>query len=169
MERCLTDIAEMAGQTVEEVRIIARALRPYQLDSLGLTRALQALVRQVADANNLEMELNVTPIDGALSPSAEMNVYRILQEVLNNVVRHAHATRLRVLVERSDQIIRILVQDNGCGFDSRMPSPTGNGGFGLRGIQERLQLLNGRWHLQSQPGSGTQIRIEIPAEANARP
>jgi signal transduction histidine kinase len=163
MQSCLNEIADTAGQAVEEVRTIARALRPYQLDSLGLTRALQGLIRQVGETNGFEIKSRIEPLDGCLNQTAEISLYRIVQESLNNVVKHAKATCVSVSADLTDTHVRLTVQDNGQGFSpsASRSAKADTAGFGLRGIEERVRLLNGQFALRSQPGSGTRLRIEI--------
>lgn len=164
MRAALNEIADIAGQTVEEVRVIARALRPYQLDTLGLTRAIQGLVRQVAESSNLQSETAIEPIDDLLSKSGEMNLYRVMQEILNNVVKHSGATEIKVSLGVEANKILLRVEDNGSGFEVRTESSATNPkpGLGLRGIQERIRLLDGRCEVQSELGAGTRFRIEVP-------
>jgi signal transduction histidine kinase len=125
----LDEIARLAAQSIEEVREISQNLRPYQLDRLGLTRALHGLVKKVSASSKLKCAAYITPVDRVFASEAETNLFRIVQEALNNVLKHSGATEARVVVERDETQVRLLIEDNGRGFDpnsrhdGRWPSP----------------------------------------------
>jgi signal transduction histidine kinase/ligand-binding sensor domain-containing protein len=162
----LTDISTTASQAIDEVRQIAANLHPYQLDRLGLTKALAAIVRKVGEAAQLEIACSLEKIDGLLPPAAEINLYRIVQECLNNVVKHAAASEASVQLRRLSNSLHLTIHDNGRGFvmtergvrneDSK------SGGFGLTGLSERALLLHGALQIDSTPGDGTRITLTIP-------
>ncbi|HYJ46423.1 MAG TPA: two-component regulator propeller domain-containing protein, partial [Pyrinomonadaceae bacterium] len=112
----LNEISAIASQTIEEVREIAHNLRPFQLDRFGLTKALQSIVRRVRDSSGIEFTADVEPLDGLFSKEAEINLYRIVQESINNVVKHSGATRATLRVAREARSVVIEIQDNGQGF-----------------------------------------------------
>lgn len=156
-------ISEQTGHAIGEVREIAYNLRPYLLDRLGLTRALRSLAAKVAASHRLELNDRIDEIDGLLRPNDEMSVYRIVQETLSNVLKHAAATKLDVHVTREENEIRIFIRDDGRGFDLgklRRGEP-GAGGFGLLSLSERVRLLGGTEHVGSEPGKGTVVEILI--------
>jgi len=160
----LASIARLSTDALEEVRAITHALRPPELDRLGLARALEHVVRLAADAAGLRCSVNVEPVDGLLSPTAEIQLYRLVQECLNNVVKHARAGFVEVRVWRNDQCLNAIVQDNGDGFDPAVPhaNSKGPGGLGLAGMAERVRLLGGGITIRSQPGSGTVVEASLP-------
>ena len=160
----LTDISTTVSQAIDEVRQIAANLHPYQLDRLGLTKALTAVVRNVGAAAQLDVACAVDDVDGLLAPAAETNLYRIVQECLNNIVKHAGATEASVQLRRESHRLLLTIRDNGRGF---VPagSPVrsdGKGGFGLVGISERALLLHGALTIDSAPGAGTRITFTMP-------
>ncbi|MBI3759936.1 MAG: hypothetical protein HY269_09320 [Deltaproteobacteria bacterium] len=160
----LEEIADSATQAIGEVKEISYALRPFQLDRLGLQKALTSMVKKVAEANGLTITAEIEPLDGLLSQEGEINLYRIVQESLNNIIRHAQATAARVTIKRRFQSLEVQIQDNGQGFvvgASNQHEP-GKGGFGLLGLVERARILGAQPLIQSAPGAGTTITLQIP-------
>ena len=155
------EIATEAHQAIGEVREIAQNLRPHELDRLGLTKALAGLVRRTSAASTIALKADVDAIDGVFAKEAEVNVYRVVQESLNNVLKHSGASAASLTVRRSGSRVQITVEDNGRGF---VPAGSGAGaahsdGFGLLGIAERVALLGGSTEVRSAPGQGATINI----------
>lgn len=158
----LEEIAATAAASIVEVREIAHNLRPYELDRLGLVAAIESMIERVSDSTTIKLSANLDRIEGLLSPEAETSVYRMVQEALNNVIKHSKATAARIEIKRTENQLAITVQDNGAG----MPAPVmANGskakGFGLVGIAERVRVLNGSLAFDSQPSRGTAINIRL--------
>jgi signal transduction histidine kinase len=162
----LDEISAAAVSAIEEVREIAHNLRPYELDRLGLTAAIESISAKISDVTPLQVLVDLDSIDGLLSPAAETSLYRIVQEALNNVVKHAEATEVRVGIKRDGGEILVSVHDNGKGM-KETPSVSGNNdtGFGLQGIKERAQILRGVYSLDSQPNNGTLLTVRMTLEA----
>jgi signal transduction histidine kinase/ligand-binding sensor domain-containing protein len=155
----LDEVSSEVSQAIAEVKEISYNLRPHQLDQLGLSKALKALLKRVSDSSGIAFNAEVEDVDGLLSPEAEISLYRIVQEGINNIVKHSGATAARVTLVRDDSGLRLEIRDNGRGF---APDATTSGrGFGLIGIVERARLLGGRPQIQSAPGAGTTITIEM--------
>ena len=166
----LGEIAETATAAILEVREIAHNLRPYQLDRMGLVAAIKFMITRVSESTSLDLSAEMERIDGLLSPEAETSVYRIVQEGLNNVVKHSSATTARVEIKRTEGELAISVQDNGKGISPPEPSTNGaknsaRGGVGLAGIAERVRLLGGSFAIESQPSRGTTltVHLELPS------
>jgi len=153
----LRDISETASQAIDEVREISYNLRPYQLDNIGLTKAIEYIVAKVAASSAIKFTAELDRIDDLFSPEAEINIYRILQESLNNVVKHSRATRAKIVITRSAAHITITIQDDGCGLD---PDKT-SGGFGLKGISERARMLGAKYAIHSAAEQGTTITLNL--------
>jgi signal transduction histidine kinase/ligand-binding sensor domain-containing protein len=164
-EEQLTRIDVLATRALANVRGMAHNLRPQQLEHLGLTAALEAMIQSVSDAAELPIDAAIDDLDGAFPAEAEINLYRVVQEGLNNVVRHARARSATVTVRRVRQGIDVLIADDGRGFD--LPAaPLGDaGGTGLPGIAERVRMLSGRLRVASAPGRGTRIHVVVPTRA----
>ncbi len=162
--RQIEQITEHSAQAISEVREIAYNLRPYLLDRLGLTKALRSMLHKVAPNGSPALDVDIDNLDGVFGAEAEMSVYRIVQESVNNVLKHADATRATVCVEVREEAVHLLIEDDGRGF---VVGATRNGdrpGFGLIGIAERVRLLDGTQVIESAPGQGTRISIRLPYE-----
>lgn len=162
----VAEISAAAAEGVEEVRKIAYGLRPYQIDRFGLRGALVALVEQSAASSGIPITAEIGDVDGALPADAEINLYRIVQEGLNNLARHARARRGRVAVTADDTKVVVTIEDDGAGFESG--SLDGRGGMGLSGIAERARILGGRSTIRSSPGQGTTVTVYLHRSGGAR-
>lgn len=160
----LGEISSTASQAIDEVRSIAHNLRPYQLDRLGLTMALEAIVKKVGESSKIEFKSHIDPVDDLLPPEAEINLYRIVQEAINNVVKHSRAVSAQVAVLREVSGITVSIHDDGRGFTILPAGKDGNRGMGLSGIQERARIIGARLTVQSAPGQGTTIvaKVDLP-------
>jgi len=159
----LEAIRDVAAQAIAEVRQIAHALHPYQLDHLGLTRAVEAMIENTAQSTNIVFEHKLDPVDDVFSPEAATNLYRVIQECLTNALKHAQARSVRLLLERDVRHVRLLVEDNGRGFmPEQRPSGGATTGLGLKHIAERVRILNGTLQINSKPATGTAIEVVIP-------
>jgi signal transduction histidine kinase len=157
----MTDIAERASRTIEELRNIAYALRPQELDRLGLVRALKVLCEEMAEAGGLTLVFSADPLNGSLAPEMEISLYRVVQEALSNVVHHARATTLSLRLSTSEDRLRITLRDNGVGFDASSRSSECSS-LGLVGMAERIRLLGGGFSLTSRPQEGTVVDFWLP-------
>ncbi len=157
----LEEVIAIADQTVLKLRNLSLLLRPPQLDSLGLEAALRGQVALLSRNSALEIRLEVAPMEGRLPPAAELACFRIAQEALTNVARHARATRVEVEVELDNAedgtLLVLRVSDDGCGFDPEQP-----GGLGLVTMRERATQLGGSVSITRRPGGGTTVRAVLP-------
>src|SRR5262249_60988262 len=119
----LNEISTAVSQSLEEVRQIAANLHPYQLDQLGLTKAIEAMTRNAAAAAELEIATEIDNIDGLFDATAEINLYRIVQESLNNIVKHSAAGAASLGIKRAVQSVTLAIHDNGKGFAAGGPEP----------------------------------------------
>jgi signal transduction histidine kinase len=157
----IADAAEHVSREIENLRSIITELRPAALDELGLAPALTTLVKRVATASGLEIATAID-IDRRLAEEQETVAYRIVQESLSNVVKHAAATHVDVSVQSTNGELRIAVADDGRGFDPGVP----RSGFGLVGMRERIDLAGGRLAIgPNDPGT----RVEAVLPAHMRP
>ena len=159
----MEEISTEASRALGEVREISYNLRPYQLDRIGLTKAIEAIVKKASGASSIAFTAEIEEVDDVFPKDSEINFYRVVQECINNVLKHSRATQARVVVRRTPAELVLTVRDNGKGFS---PGAAGPGqpidGFGLIGITERAQLLGGKPVIHSGPDHGTTISIEIP-------
>jgi signal transduction histidine kinase len=159
----LAEISATAALAVDEVRKIARNLRPYQLDRLGLTLALKDILQKMSESSVIDVTGDVDELAGLLPPEAEINLYRIVQEGVNNVVKHAGATAAHVEVRPNGGHLLVRIADNGRGFlADATDGLSEDGGFGLAGIRERARILGGTCTIHSAPGRGTVIQVTVP-------
>jgi len=156
-------LKELARYTLAEVRRLALDLRPSVLDHLGLEAALVRYVREFADRTGIEVDLSFH-LRRPLSKELETVVYRVVQEALTNVARHSGSPRAAVGVLEAEGEVRVFVEDEGRGFD---PKAVGPGHQGLLGMRERVELLGGRFFLESAPGEGTRVQVRLPLEVVA--
>lgn len=159
-------LREIAAQTLESVKRLARELRPPLLDDLGLPAALDRYISNYRANFGLTADLQMTGFrEGERLPAeAELALYRIIQESLTNVAKHAHAKTVSVVVERKPDAVIAIVEDDGLGFDTRVVSePLGDETrLGLHGMRERAELLGGRLQIESAPNAGSSVFVEIP-------
>ena len=158
-------VRELADGCLTEVREMARLLRPQMLDDLGLDPTLRWLARTVEKRTGVVVELEILGEAGAADPDAETLVFRVVQEALTNVVRHANVAAARVKVEHRPGSILVSVEDLGTGFDAEaiLAAKGEEHGFGVRAMRDRVQSFSGRFQLQSSP-HGTLLEAEIPLE-----
>lgn len=160
----LQEMQEMVARLIADLRRQIHALRPIYLEDLGLAPALQMLCQEVEDANPLTVTFYSGGDVRRLSPEIELAFYRIAQEALSNVVRHAATTRAGVTLSFAREAVILTVSDDGQGFvipeSPAELAPQGH--FGLLGIHERAELIGADLTLQAQPGEGTRIQVELP-------
>ncbi len=155
----LHEISETTSLALDEVREIAGNLRPYQLERLGLTNTIEQMVRQVQNSSDIEFSTEIENVDGLLSKESEINLYRVVQECVNNVLKHSAATNAWLLIKRTAGGAEITCRDDGRGFDPEAGSR--KGGMGLTGMAERVRMLGGRYTLESAVGKGATVRVTI--------
>jgi len=165
--RKIEELSATASRAIGDVRSIAQALRPAALEQVGLTKAIEWMIEQACEASTAKFSTEIENIDGLLTPEREINLYRIVQEALNNVIKHAQATRVLIGVKREPPGISVSILDDGRGFDSqslqdrqsrrgRKPS------LGLVSMAERAKLLAGEIQIQSAEGTGTRLTLTMP-------
>lgn len=159
----LAQLRDLAERTLGEIRRLIYDLRPSILDDLGLAAALRWYAKNLLDPRGIAWALSVSGISGRLPAGLETVAFRLVQEALTNVLRHSEASKVSISVDAAGRELRVRIEDNGRGFDPRRPRPTGrSGGFGLLGMQERVELVGGRWEVQSTPGVGTVVSAALP-------
>src|ERR671934_1718069 len=145
--------------TLQDVRRLAVELRPKALDDFGLVAAVKRLVQTFSEASGIDVQLEARLGSHRLPEAVETTIYRIVQEALTNVVKHAQARNVSILLVRRDSTATAVIEDDGRGFD---PDKLDADGLGLLGMRERVSLLDGRLSLESSPQSGTTLAVEVP-------
>lgn len=160
----LAEAHSLTLRTLEQVRILSLDLRPAMLDDLGLVPALRSYVGRYTHRTGIEIEFAAIGLQKQLSPEIETALYRIVQEALTNVARHAQAQNIRLRLERRATSVVILVQDDGRGFDleKMQVSKSPDAGMGLMGIEERVHALGGNFSIVSHLDQGTELSVELP-------
>ncbi len=161
-DRLLEEIRAELVEAAEAVRRIARGLRPPALEDVGVATAIRAHVRTRFSEGEPSVEMDLAPVDEVLEEEAKLVLYRIVQEALSNVERHAEASRVIIRINVSGDHVLAVVEDDGRGFDPRQPSRDDGRGLGLLGMRERATLVGGHVEVESEPGAGTRIRLQIP-------
>jgi signal transduction histidine kinase/ligand-binding sensor domain-containing protein len=160
----LTEIELFAAQIGMDVKEIARDLRPHHLDTIGLSKTIAAMARSIHRTGDLELTTAIDPIDEAIPEHLQIHAFRIVQECLNNVVKHSQATRAHVAITIDRNAVRIVVEDNGVGLpgesdDTRQLTSTG---LGIMGMRERAEMLGGRLELRPGTRGGTVVVVTVP-------
>jgi signal transduction histidine kinase len=156
-------IRAMAEGAVQTVRDIALLLRPSMLDDLGLIAALEWQGREISRRGEMEVEVQSAEASEKLPDEYKTCIYRLVQEALNNAVRHSSAKNARVTIDQAAEKIAVTIRDDGRGFDPKRVR-----GLGILGMDERVRRLGGTFTLDSKPGGGTTIRAEFPLPASHR-
>lgn len=164
--QALAELEGLTEQTIENLRRTIRALRPIYLEDLGLAAALEMLAKEIGLAPGLQVDFQSTGQERRLAADVELALYRMAQEALNNVIRHAQATQAQLWIEFGDEVVGLGVSDNGIGFEvPKSPAEFAPGGhFGLVGLYERAQLIGANLEVKSSPGKGTQVSIHLPVK-----
>jgi PAS domain S-box-containing protein len=166
LTREIAQVKSIADQIDSEVDFLAWELRPSVLDDLGLSAAMKRFVVDWSSHFNIPAEFHQIGLDGKnLLPEIEINLYRIGQEALNNISKHAKATNVSAILERRDGTVSLIIEDDGKGFEpSKKVVMTGDDrGLGLVGMKERAELVGGKIEIESSPNSGTTIYVRVPA------
>jgi PAS domain S-box-containing protein len=159
----LRQIGRDIGELSSDIHMISRRLHPATLDVLGLVRSIETECKNFARLRETPVTLDLDGTLQFLSKEVSLCTYRILQEGLRNIVRHAKATAIQVTLSKKNDILHLLIKDNGIGFDPA--SNTKNAGLGIASMTERARLIQGDLSIESQPGKGTAIKLAVPLES----
>jgi two-component system sensor histidine kinase UhpB len=156
--RAVAPLRQLVVETLQDVRSLAVELRPKALDDFGLGPALRRLGESVRETNGLDVQVEARLGASRLPADVETAVYRIVQEALSNILRHAAAERVSIVATRRERSVSLVIEDDGQGFDIGAPAE----GMGLVGMRERVNLLDGELGLESTVGEGTTIVVDLP-------
>jgi signal transduction histidine kinase len=158
MHEAAAALRELVVATLQDVRRLAVQLRPKALDDFGLAPALERLAQTFSESTDIRVDLEAQLGDERLPPEVETTLYRIVQEALTNIVKHAEASRVSILLVRRGASATAVIEDDGRGFD---PTTAREDGLGLLGMRERVELHDGRLRVESEPGGGTTLVAEV--------
>jgi signal transduction histidine kinase len=156
MENALT----LVDDSVKEVRAVSHNMMPNTLIKLGLGSAVREFITKLGNAPTLKVDLEIVGLDTRLENQVETVLYRVIQEIVNNIIKHAKASRISMQLIRHESELNIMIEDNGIGFDTNKLDNFE--GIGLKGIQTRIEFLNGSVHFDSTVGRGTTVIIDVP-------
>jgi len=158
LRAAVAEVRDLVRSTLQDVRQLAIELRPKALDDFGLVAALERLTQSFEEQTGIGVDFQ-TAVHDRLPPEVETALYRIVQESLTNIVKHARAGSVSIVLTRKDEFASVVVEDDGIGFE---PGRTRDGGLGLVGMRERVGLLGGKLTIESRPGAGTTFVAEVP-------
>jgi PAS domain S-box-containing protein len=158
----LEDACRLLQEAMETVHNFARELRPSALDALGLLPALRSTVHSVEERTGLQIQLRADPVAEQLSSEEKLVLFRVTQESLNNVVKHAGASSVQITVSKTNKGVSLTIADDGRSFDMAREGAASRHRLGLLGMRERVRLVSGEFAVQAQPGKGTTVRVLIP-------
>ncbi|OGO07592.1 MAG: hypothetical protein A2Y92_05555 [Chloroflexi bacterium RBG_13_57_8] len=160
----LENLRAQAVKALEALRATAQGLRPRILDDLGLVAALDWIAEELEKDRSIRVQVEAAGIDRPLSPETQIVLFRIAQEALNNIRKHARATKVTIRIGSEDDRVVMTVADNGQGFKvpERVEDVVSAGRLGLMGMHERARLLNGTLRIRSTPGQGTELAVSLP-------
>jgi signal transduction histidine kinase len=166
-EKEFLQLDEILQDTISELKTIIYNLRPKILDELGLGPAITSLVNLVTDQSGIKGSLDIHNLNGRLDKRIELFTFRLAQETLNNIMKHSHAGEFNLIVQENPNNLRLIVSDNGTGFDLKSVANQHElGGFGLLNMKERVESFGGEIKIDSTPGEGTVVMATIPIKAN---
>ena len=169
-KKLLCDAQASADIAFSSIRDLSHLLHPSALDDLGLVAALDSHLAEFRRHNDIEVMFVHDGIDGRQLPETERAVYRIVQEAFSNIARHANARLARLVLNADPNVIRVVIEDDGLGFDvGRVEQPGNRRGLGLLGIRERASQLGGTVKVESSPAGGTRIEVELPGGERSIP
>jgi signal transduction histidine kinase len=164
----LQRLQALTGETLRELQRIISDLRPSHLDDLGLAAALRWYAGRLQELTPLSIRVDILGEERSLDEAIRITIFRVIQEALNNIVKHADASHVDLTLEFRESAARIRVRDNGCGFNLDLVrfNQVGRSSLGLAGMEERAALLGGTLSIQSRPGYGTEVEAVIPYSMN---
>ena len=159
---------ELSVSILDELHKVIYELYPFLLDDLGLVAAIESLIDNSLKAAGVKVRLKIEGKVRRLDRQTEITLFRVIQEALSNIVWHAHAKKVNVNFCFQNNSVKVRITDDGIGFDVEKATDASNRphGFGVLGMEERIQLINGSLSIRSHPGSGTEINIEVPLDSS---
>lgn len=162
LDPSLPRITELVNQACEDVRNLSHNLHVGMADQWGLVSAVDALVALLQQSRQIQVHATCNLNPETISMTQEIHIYRIIQELVSNVLKHSQATKVEIQVTGFDEMVNVIVEDNGKGFDPKALSAKRDAGIGLSNLQERMAVLEGEFHIDSRLGKGTSISLDFP-------
>ena len=170
MKEQLTSISDTASESINEIRHITHHLHPTLLDKIGLTKTLQAMIHKFEGSSSVTFSISIDDIDNIFNAENEVNIYRIVQEGINNVIKHSGAKQTEISILKKEKTLKMIIRDDGKGIaEIKLKNfLSSSEGFGLRSLKERVKYLNGNISIDSHVGKGTTLNITIPIKENEK-
>lgn len=163
MEEALNEISSLASTTMSDVRNISYNLHPHQLERLGFTKTLKSIISEVSKSTDIKFRYEIADVDNLLTKENEINLFRVIQESVSNVIKHSGADSATLIVGRHQAHIFIQLADNGRGFSAKaVTTQDAAHGMGIPGIVERIKYMKGEYKIDSAPGKGATLLFKIP-------
>jgi len=160
----LAKVRGIAGQALKDLRNLIFDLRPEILDDLGLSLALRSQAKERLEPAGVEVQFRTASLKKRLPAEVEIAIFRVVQEAVTNIARHAQATEAHISLAQKNSRLVVRIEDNGVGFDPDQVLNGNQQAWGLRGMEERVTLRGGKFYVGAKPGSGTLVLAEVPLE-----
>lgn len=162
----VNEASALTSDTLREIRSISQNLRPHHLDQLGLTTAIETVIEKVDDNSDIDFDFSLDNIDDQISTENQINFFRIIQESLNNIVKHSGASEAFVTISKSEKTIELIIEDNGNGIPNSKLNPNLNRteGFGISGLFERADILGGELEILKSNKGGVKVFLRVPVQ-----
>jgi len=158
----LEKVSSLVTESIEDIRKMSSRIFPHQIKKIGLRKAIESMVNKVLGEYEINSGIDICEIDRMLDSETELNLFRIIQEAINNIVKHSKAKNVNITIARTGTNFITEIKDDGNGFDYEKILKSQDRGFGLFNMLERAKLIDGKFLINSKPGQGTQIKIFIP-------
>lgn len=157
----INDSKEVLGKAIQDLRDIAKTMNTDSITRMGIVSAINTELQLVHKSTGIKTTLYCDKAPNDMDSQVELILFRIVQEAIHNIIKHAQATHMEVRITREEDLLKLAIEDNGVGFDSTAP---GNGGSGLANIESRCKLIHADLEIKSAPGAGTVISLQLPAD-----
>lgn len=159
----INEVSGIISDTINDIRELSYTLHPYQIERLGLAKAIQSIIDRTAKSTEIIFTSHIDSIDKLLQPEVEISLYRIVQECITNIIKHSQAKEVILNVSKGSEDISVMISDDGVGFSpEKAAANSSKHGFGLKGMSERVKLFKGKFNIEASPGNGTTFNIIVP-------
>ena len=160
----MNNISKKLVESIDDIRRMSSNIHPHLLERYGLTKAIESMISNAFTALNINLNLQISNVDKLIPRNVELNLYRIIQESINNIIKHSEAKNVDVMISAGVLSINVSIQDDGKGFEITKESGEKAIGFGIYNMYKRVKMDNGIFDIQSAPGNGTKIKISFPVK-----
>ena len=165
-EGYVEEVSQILSRSIDDISKISHNLHTSELDELGLSLAIEAMIERVAVASEINFILKIDNVDGLIKKDDQINLFRIIQEAVNNIIKHSRATEATIKSTLSKDYLTLEISDNGVGLVKDASEKLNRPHFGLSGMKERTNLVNGKLTISSKKNNGTIIKLMVPITAN---